>query len=230
MLLSGASLKSLRTQKHISLEQVSNTLKIRIEILKSLEEGTFEVDSPSKVASFRRFITSYAKFLNFPDISRISEMLDEDLKSVSQALPLEAPEPAREGNSIPIKTLFFVFLALCLGALLLLNSTVNRYNEERASVDYSYLTEINHVSVKIKEDTTFKVKIDQGEVLNIVAQAHQILSYTFVNNIEVVFSNAGVVSVDYNDFSLGTLAAYGERYRLALPMQKTRSPASSSSQ
>ena len=100
-------LKTIRLDKNISLKQVSNETKIRLDFLQRLEEGDYSVAPKPFV---RAFIRSYAEVLGIDPgramdklDNRISTLLPPPSEEPVRSVPESAPVPA-PGTGIPEQT------------------------------------------------------------------------------------------------------------------------------
>lgn len=80
----GTKLRSVREKQKLSLEKVSELTKIRVHIIKALENGNYTVVPPVYAKSF---VVTYAKLLHIP-LFEIEEEIDELFKS-------KLPEPVQ---------------------------------------------------------------------------------------------------------------------------------------
>ncbi len=91
-------LKTIRLDKNISLKQISNDTKIRLDFLQRIEEGDYTVAPKPFV---RAFIRAYAEALGV-DPTRAMDKLDNRISTI---LPPPSEEPARPvtpaGSGIP---------------------------------------------------------------------------------------------------------------------------------
>lgn len=234
----GKILKDIRIYKGLTLEDVSKKLYLKVSILKSLEEGTYDMSSPAKLAALKRFIISYAKFLK-TNPHRILQIIEDErakkenlAKKISKSISEQKESTEKQHlNPYLLKTLVLAFLAFGLAVLFLISITIKEYQRERAPSSYSGLSPLNHARLDLKENTSFKVKIDnEPEFLEVYGKAHTTFSYTFKSHIDLELTNAGVVSVFFNQLSLGTLGVYGKPYFLRLPLEEKRRSLASPSQ
>lgn len=110
----GHLLKSTREEKNYTLEQVANTTRINIQILKEIEEGSLE-HSPG-TAFVRGFIRSYCELLGLD-----SKPILEDLKSLPefQASAINEKgvllDPIKEDRSSGLNLVWLLLFLLLLG-------------------------------------------------------------------------------------------------------------------
>lgn len=109
----GPLLRAEREKKGLSVDDVALHLKISGRIIRALEDG--DEDSLPHNVYVRGFVRSYASFLGFND---------EELNAATEAANFEDTPPAPQSVYTPInesplsrKTLFVVFLALCIVAV-----------------------------------------------------------------------------------------------------------------
>ena len=100
----GTKLKSAREKQKLSLDKVSELTKIRVHIIKALEEGNYSV-VPAVYA--KSFVINYAKLLKI-SISAIQDEIDEIFKTAIPE-PVILAEPERIVPEIKHKFIKFSF-------------------------------------------------------------------------------------------------------------------------
>ena len=110
----GKFLKRERETRSISLEQISNSTKIKEHHLKAIEEDRYEVLPPALYV--KGFLTGYARCLAL-DPKQILQQYETYLKS------LIPPEPVQLQPSAPPKKRVRQWLFLSLAVVLILSTT-----------------------------------------------------------------------------------------------------------
>ena len=238
----GDTLKKIRINLDLSVEDVSKEIKIKISTLKDIEGGTFPSTDPGKYAALKRFVVSYAKFLNTnPD--RLLEVLNKEYQE-SLPSPTEAPEATSDSletqrapkspfitegsfkNKYVLNALVIAFFVLGLFALFLVSSIIQKYELERSSQSYSHIVPLNHIDLTALEETRFSLVVDEGEMQH-VEISPSIKSYTFRKNVKLTFENAGAIKISLNGLDLGMAGPYGKKQSREFPMKNTKPTKSS---
>ncbi len=119
-------IKQERLKKNLTLDDVSKSTKIRISVLKAIEDGNFLALNPVYMKSF---IKEYIKFLDIND-NEIKEVLTETFKKIDKELNQQSKQSSskqiqfREGDRaikhIPMqlhKASIFIYVALFLAVI-----------------------------------------------------------------------------------------------------------------
>ncbi len=94
-------LKKTRTEKHLSLEEISSQTKIQLHILRSLEEGQM---SDFRSAVFvKGFLKQYAQALNLDPVA-VVKMFEQEHSGVTTSAQKSAPVAKLDDNEIRNKT------------------------------------------------------------------------------------------------------------------------------
>jgi transcriptional regulator with XRE-family HTH domain len=133
-------LKNAREEKNLSLKDVSVATKIRLNVLKAIEQGNFDLLPPVYMKSF---IKEYINYLQI-DYEKIKIQLEETLKQIDKiALPKPEEETKKPTFSITTKrrkikhssqqlskAILFIYLALGLSIVAIVYFTFFYTQEE----------------------------------------------------------------------------------------------------
>jgi len=134
LLLIGEKLKKAREEKEYTLEDVRDSIKIRIRYLKAIEENNFE-EIPGK-AYIRAFIKSYAEYLGLDVVELIEEyeqkLLEEKKKREEELEKEEGQKKDFLHNKTVITSLIIIIIMIVLAfivySIFLLNDSRNEMN------------------------------------------------------------------------------------------------------
>src|SRR5690554_2303288 len=134
LLLIGEKLKKAREEKEYTLEDVRDSIKIRIRYLKAIEENNFE-EIPGK-AYIRAFIKSYAEYLGLDVVELIEEyeqkLLEEKKKREEELEKEEGQKKDFLHNKTVITSLIIIIIMIVLAfvvySIFLLNDSCNEMN------------------------------------------------------------------------------------------------------
>ncbi|HLV09914.1 MAG TPA: RodZ domain-containing protein [Halanaerobiales bacterium] len=133
-MLIGEKLKKAREEKEYTLEDVRDSIKIRIRYLKAIEENNFE-EIPGK-AYIRAFIKSYAEYLGLDVVELIEEyeqkLLEEKKKREEELEKEEGQKKDFLHNKTVITSLIIIIIMIVLAfivySIFLLNDSRNEMN------------------------------------------------------------------------------------------------------
>ena len=134
----GKTLKEKRIEKGLTIEDVSDSIKIRRKYLEAIESGNYS-EIPDKVYT-KSFLKIYAEYLGLDQVYVLKRYLDEVSQEENVSIPTKtvgAPSErtyrnARDKNN----TKFFAFVSVVLALLFLTWITIslvgrNKRSEER---------------------------------------------------------------------------------------------------
>lgn len=98
----GGDLRKLREQKQLTLDKVSEILKIRKFYLEKIEDG--DLQNIPGIAYQKMYLKTYCKFLDFPlDYAHIDSPANENIESLE-----EYNRNVEEKSILPLKTTLFI--------------------------------------------------------------------------------------------------------------------------
>lgn len=165
----GEKLKQIRETKNISLEEVVLATKIKMSTLRAIEEGDTK-QLPSKTF-IRGFVQSYAKYLS-TDEAEILDLFYSEMGSTVD-IPKNSEEPIRStttdknamkfANSTRhplIKVFVGVGGLVLIGMIYIINSTIDKYQEEKQLVKPTQVEAANIVPLESEETVVEPVEAE----------------------------------------------------------------------
>lgn len=109
----GQDLRKLREQKELTLEEISEELKIRKFYLEKIEDG--DIQNIPGIAYQRMYLKTYCKYLDLPlEYNTLGAPANENLQSAEGFKALNRNTPNGSQNHIPSKATIVVCAVLLL--------------------------------------------------------------------------------------------------------------------
>jgi transcriptional regulator with XRE-family HTH domain len=226
----GKILESAREKKGLTLEQVSEALCLRRNVVQALESADW--DALPHAVYVKGYVTDYARYLDVyesvvPYVSFERETakiipLDAQLEGLKRKVRERRERPhlkkvALAGSSLVvlIVTLIMFFSGQRETSLPPLYENVTRHSaESQASWTGA---ESKKLMIACQERTWVRVVIDDMEKREVMLNAEEVVVFTAKDRFDLLIGNAGGVKLFYNGKEAKFAGASGEVKRVTLP-------------
>ncbi|KQC04648.1 MAG: hypothetical protein APR54_02060 [Candidatus Cloacimonas sp. SDB] len=110
----GQYLNSVRNEKNLTLEEVSEITKIKPRILKTIEENKF--DDLGGLGYTKALLVTYSKAID-ADESKVLKMLDETTKGIQVKFSRPSPYKPRKKYQFHMNLIYFIILLVVIAVL-----------------------------------------------------------------------------------------------------------------
>jgi len=110
----GQYLNSVRNEKNLTLEEVSEITKIKIRILKRIEENKF--DDLGGLGYTKALLVTYSKAID-ADEAKVLKMLDETTKGIQLKFSRPSPYKPRKKYQFHMNLIYFIILLVVIAVL-----------------------------------------------------------------------------------------------------------------
>lgn len=225
----GTTLKSRREDLSLDLREVSQSLRIRYEYLKALEDDDFG-KFPAEIYA-KGFIREYARYLNIDPDPLINEYQQLTARPPEAAPQVEPLQTEKKRSRAPL----FIALALALIAAVIPfvtsrpakeHTPVSRVPEVPKELPVAAapapVEQQSHFTLVVTATETAWLRIDLDEGLSeeVLMHAGEERAWDSQIGFTIRLGNAGGVRLSLNDRDLGTPGAKGQVLTLRLPHQE----------
>jgi cytoskeletal protein RodZ len=120
----GEYFNSVRNEKNLTLEEVSETTKIKVRILEAIEANKF--DDLGGLGYVKALLMTYAKAIN-ADKEKVLQMIDQNYKGIQLKYSRPLPEQSPKKYQFHMNLVYLIFLIILIAVLTVF--TVKLYRE-----------------------------------------------------------------------------------------------------
>jgi cytoskeleton protein RodZ len=164
----GAFLKSKREERHISLEEVAENIKVRLCHLEAIEENKPK-ELPGRVYE-RTFVKAYAEYLGLDFDELALRFFPEAKREESRIKP---PLKAKRKFAFSWGIIILAIIALLILALVILNSGKKEGGETSNQLSSSQIQKLNLVSKKENLTTPANHTTSVPKIMNLKLEAKE---------------------------------------------------------